>query len=261
MKKKNKIDSFWKPVPKKKKDLNYPQAKRKYPGLNPLGDYDKDGVINMKDCKPFNKKKQGWVHGLGWRATPEERRKGYKKLRDAGIAYPEAQRAKGWRPERIRQITSEPELATWVAKGRKRLEETGKSTPQHMLDYDKTPARRKTKREYQRPYQQKRREMIKEDMELNARYKDMQSRSNKKHWKKVVNNPELHEKNKEKMKEYYREYRKNPEVKEKEKEYYEEYSQRPEVKEKKAAYAREYRKKQKEKINEIAREVEEYEEE
>ena len=29
---------------------------------NPFGDTDKDGVPNFFDCKPLNKKKQGWAH-------------------------------------------------------------------------------------------------------------------------------------------------------------------------------------------------------
>jgi len=46
----------------KKKDLNWKQAKKRYPKMNPLGDYDKDGVRNWMDCKPFDKKRQGFEH-------------------------------------------------------------------------------------------------------------------------------------------------------------------------------------------------------
>jgi len=69
--KKKKTDSFWKPTNSKKgkpfdlrvkpvskmkkKELNYPQAKRKYPKLNPYGDADRDGTKNWLDCKPFDK--------------------------------------------------------------------------------------------------------------------------------------------------------------------------------------------------------------
>jgi len=42
-------------VPKKK--MNYFQALGKYPRMNPLGDIDKDGVLNMFDCKPFDRTK------------------------------------------------------------------------------------------------------------------------------------------------------------------------------------------------------------
>ena len=42
-----------------KKDMNWFQAKSKFPKLNPFGDADHDGVINMLDCKPFDKNSQG----------------------------------------------------------------------------------------------------------------------------------------------------------------------------------------------------------
>jgi hypothetical protein len=41
-----------------KKEMNWIQAKSKYPHLNPYGDADKDRLMNMFDCKPFNKKRQ-----------------------------------------------------------------------------------------------------------------------------------------------------------------------------------------------------------
>lgn len=43
----------------KKKDLTYPQAKLKNPKINPFGDADRDGKLNMFDCKPFDKKRHG----------------------------------------------------------------------------------------------------------------------------------------------------------------------------------------------------------
>ena len=38
-----------------KKKLNYPQAVQRYQRLSPFGDADKDGKLNMFDCKPFDK--------------------------------------------------------------------------------------------------------------------------------------------------------------------------------------------------------------
>jgi hypothetical protein len=38
--------------------MNWFQAKNKFNNLNPLGDADKDGLMNMFDCKPFNKKRR-----------------------------------------------------------------------------------------------------------------------------------------------------------------------------------------------------------
>ena len=39
--------------------LTWNQAKKKYPGLRPKGDYDMDGFLNAKDCKPFDPTKDG----------------------------------------------------------------------------------------------------------------------------------------------------------------------------------------------------------
>jgi len=47
----------------KKKDMNWKQAKKRYPRLHPFADTDKDKVRNYKDCKPFDIKRQGWAHG------------------------------------------------------------------------------------------------------------------------------------------------------------------------------------------------------
>ena len=47
-------------IPKRK--LNWPQAQRRNPSMNPYGDADRDGVNNMLDCRPFNKRKQGFGH-------------------------------------------------------------------------------------------------------------------------------------------------------------------------------------------------------
>lgn len=54
----------WKPR-QTNKNLNWNQAKRKYPKLNPFGDADGDKTLNFADCKPFNKKRHGkriYVH-------------------------------------------------------------------------------------------------------------------------------------------------------------------------------------------------------
>jgi hypothetical protein len=44
-----------------KKDMNWMQAKAKYKKLKPFTDNDHDGLMNMYDCKPFNKKKQDYL--------------------------------------------------------------------------------------------------------------------------------------------------------------------------------------------------------
>ena len=56
------FNALGKPKSIPKKDLTWPQAKVRYPLLKPMVDTDKDGVINLLDCRPFNKRKQGFFH-------------------------------------------------------------------------------------------------------------------------------------------------------------------------------------------------------
>ena len=53
---------IYKPTPLK--NLSWPQAKSRFPLMNPFGDADKDGVKNFKDCKPFDIKRQGEEHKM-----------------------------------------------------------------------------------------------------------------------------------------------------------------------------------------------------
>ena len=48
--------------PTQLKNLSWPQAKVRFPNLRPFSDVDKDGVRNMFDCKPFDKRRQGFFH-------------------------------------------------------------------------------------------------------------------------------------------------------------------------------------------------------
>ena len=45
-----------------KKDLTWPQAKIRYPLLKPMKDADRDGIINLLDCRPFDRRRQGFFH-------------------------------------------------------------------------------------------------------------------------------------------------------------------------------------------------------
>ena len=42
-----------------KKNLTWPQAVKRYPKTKMFGDADRDGKLNMFDCKPFDKKRHG----------------------------------------------------------------------------------------------------------------------------------------------------------------------------------------------------------
>lgn len=48
----------------KLKKMNFKQLSKKGIKLSKIGDVDKDGVINMKDCKPLDKKRQGIIHNF-----------------------------------------------------------------------------------------------------------------------------------------------------------------------------------------------------
>ena len=68
-----KVVNFWKPVKSNRKAKSisfinlskFPKRSRtelKLIRKNPFGDRDKDKLMNFFDCKPLNKKKQGWAH-------------------------------------------------------------------------------------------------------------------------------------------------------------------------------------------------------
>ena len=43
------------PIINPPKSLTYPQARKRYgTSLSPFGDWDRDGFVNMIDCRPFN---------------------------------------------------------------------------------------------------------------------------------------------------------------------------------------------------------------
>jgi len=54
-----KLNTKWNIRNIKRKNLTWSQATIRYPKLNPFKDSDKDGKLNIFDCKPFNKKKHG----------------------------------------------------------------------------------------------------------------------------------------------------------------------------------------------------------
>jgi len=55
----NNKQSFFKPsVPKRVLNLSWKQSQKRFPLMNPYGDIDRDGVKNLRDCKPFDIKRQ-----------------------------------------------------------------------------------------------------------------------------------------------------------------------------------------------------------
>ena len=49
-------------VPKSMANLSWPQAKKRFPLMNPYGDVDMDGLKNFRDCKPFDRTRKGPDH-------------------------------------------------------------------------------------------------------------------------------------------------------------------------------------------------------
>ena len=57
------------------RNLGWKQLKRKYPGMNPYGDYDGDLFFNSKDCKPLNPNEDGILAAIaGARRIVQERK-------------------------------------------------------------------------------------------------------------------------------------------------------------------------------------------
>lgn len=60
----NPNNPFFMPA-KSDKNLNWQQAKRKYPNLKANRDYDNDGFPNSKDCKPLDHSRDGIMEAIG----------------------------------------------------------------------------------------------------------------------------------------------------------------------------------------------------
>lgn len=56
----------------KRKNMNWTQAKKRYPALSPYGDSDFDGLVNCRDCKPFDTSKDGIFGRLVGKATGDK---------------------------------------------------------------------------------------------------------------------------------------------------------------------------------------------
>lgn len=69
-----------KKTPANLKNKSWPQITGKYPKLSPFADSDRDGVINLLDCKPLNKKWQDVIlyHGTTHAAAKQIRKEGLK---------------------------------------------------------------------------------------------------------------------------------------------------------------------------------------
>ena len=74
-----KKQTFFKPsIPKRIINLNWKQSKVRFPLMKPYGDVDRDGLKNFKDCKPFDRMRQGENHR---RRYPDEIAVGFDTIK------------------------------------------------------------------------------------------------------------------------------------------------------------------------------------
>lgn len=85
-KKKNSQKGFIKPRKNNLINLNYKQAKKRFPGLAPWGDADLDGSPNKHDCKPFNASKDAKKKPFAEKLVSQIERKKKPKVDFAKIA-------------------------------------------------------------------------------------------------------------------------------------------------------------------------------
>ena len=116
---------------KPKKQLTYHEAVRRYPGMCPCKDSDGDGVVNLADCRPFDRKKQD-----------EEFNDYYGEYADLGIDEPKKDKMIGkqsmnldsWR--RVADEGGEPKLSKHMA-GR------GITVKTKQVEFIESPKRKK----------------------------------------------------------------------------------------------------------------------
>lgn len=63
-------------------NLTYKQAKKTFPGLKPYGDIDRDGVINKRDCRPFDTDRQDDAEDLINEAEADERERLMEEIKE-----------------------------------------------------------------------------------------------------------------------------------------------------------------------------------
>ena len=84
--------------------LTYPQARHRF-GLSPIGDRDKDGVMNAFDCRPYNRR----MH-----MADDQRKAMFARMMEEGTYDPRKYHKKG-----TRYTKEERKWLNWIARGRR----------------------------------------------------------------------------------------------------------------------------------------------
>jgi hypothetical protein len=131
-----------------KKQMNWLQAKSKFPKLNPFGDADRDGVINMLDCKPFDKilqdaKSRAYFKNIKKKLKPitkeDWERTGLKKLADKELS-PEILINRG------RAFKTPKEAVNYYKRGYETDEEVNKALDKLEIEMEKAESIRDAKK-------------------------------------------------------------------------------------------------------------------
>ena len=196
---------------------------------NPFGDKDRDKVPNIFDCKPMDRKRQGWrpdkkTGKWFWEYSPKERHKVYRKLRNAGVSSYMATRIRGMPPNAIKEIEKKgieaitnPKIIKKLKKDFERFKKEKTIVSRELLN---------TRRAYDKLYMQRpevkkrRREFRREQYKNNPDFREKALEIARIYSKK----PEAIKRRKEyensaKRKEFKKEYAKLPHVKQRKREY------------------------------------------
>ncbi len=102
---KKKITKAWfKPVTIKPiTNLSWPQAKKRFPLMKPYGDADGDGLKNFRDCKPFDRMRQGKGHGedMAWIKKKFPYAEAHESLEEYVKDHPKGSIAKKYREDKL----------------------------------------------------------------------------------------------------------------------------------------------------------------
>lgn len=93
--------------------MNWKQLKQKYPQMNPTADADFDGLINMRDCKPLDPSKDGFLSRMLGKVTGD-------KYGQTAEEYKEEKEFEEEQKAQIKEVKKEKKIAQQETEARKK---------------------------------------------------------------------------------------------------------------------------------------------